>query len=60
MPKRERDPTKRGYYWNNQCLNACFQSFDDCHADGRGGLDPLRPHRCIAERQACMHRCPRP
>ena len=56
--ERERDPSKRGPYWNNPCLNQCETSFNACLIVGSiGGITPMQ---CIAQRNRCINGCPRP
>jgi hypothetical protein len=67
--ERERDPAKRGPFWNNPCVNRCESRFEECLSTPRRGIgsglfgglpSPLTPQYCIIDRQRCLGACPRP
>lgn len=50
--ERKQHPERAGYFYNDPCLTGCEQSFDWCTLRGPGGM------MCVAQRSACMARCP--
>jgi len=55
--ERRRDPYRHFPVWNDPCINRCEFDFNNCLQERSGGLDSLRPLRCISQRDACFRRC---
>jgi hypothetical protein len=65
--ERKKDKYKQFPYWNNPCYNQCEAEFNDCLKRGSGSfglfggpMNALQPQQCMASRNLCYQKCPKP